>query len=505
MSNLTKNIIYNLFGYISIAITGFVSVRYIFRDLGEDVLGIIYFTSMLNALFLMLMDLGISATTMREVSVHYKEKPNYISQLIRTISLFYWAAFALFGILLYFMTPFIVRHWINLSSMDLADAIYIIRILSVTSLFALPQSLYASIFKGLQRMEYNNIINVVFTVIRQFGTIVILGLGGSLHHVIYLHAACYSFPVFAFIIFAVQYFPKQAFLPAFFSKVIKQNFGFISKLTLQTIVLAIYQQLDRLIISKFLPIGVLGFYSFAYSNVQRAAILQHSVDVAAFPSFSAVYGRKEPKDLISLYRQLQDLICFGNVPVLALVLFILLPLFSYLFNSEIAQIMYLPTVLLCFGAYLSGTIRLPHTLAMAIGKPEINVKKDFYSLLIVLPLTVILVYRFGLIGAGIAFILRFLFAYIYAVPKYCSQCLKMSSIEWYWHIVKILVLTTLTYGVAWFGLTIVKDFSIILIIVAYFSATIIFLIVSFLLIGEELRDVILFRFQILKTKIMEAT
>jgi len=43
MSKLTKNIIFNLIGQSILLVLGFVAVRYIYRGLGEDALGIICF------------------------------------------------------------------------------------------------------------------------------------------------------------------------------------------------------------------------------------------------------------------------------------------------------------------------------------------------------------------------------------------------------------------------------------------------------------------------------
>lgn len=503
MTRLSKNVIYNLMGYVTIATMGFIAVKFIYHDLGDDALGLIYYTSMLNALILMLMDLGISATTMREVSVYFKEDPKYINELIRTGSAFYWVAFILFGILAYFLAPFIVKNWINLATMKPEKAIYIIRVLFIASLFALPQSLYMSLFKGLQRMEYNNYITVFFTIIRQLGAVIILWLDGTLNQIVYLHAACYSLPILVYLFTGFQFFPKIAFIPGFFFRVIKRNLEFISKLTLQTIVLAVYQQIDKIIISKFMPIGVLGFYSFAFSNVQRAAIVQHSIVVAAFPSFSALFGKKNFKGLMAQYRQLQDIICFGNVPFFTLILFMLRPIFSYLFKPEVVEIMQVPTILLCLGAYINGTLRLPYTFATAIGKPEINVKNDFYALIAILPVSAFLVFQYGLVGAGIAFILRYLFGYFYAVPRYCKECFHIPIIKWYGHIFKTTLTSLLTYGIAWLVLSLKHDFSIISLLIAYSSATIAYLLVSFLLIGTELRENIQHQIHLVKSKIMQ--
>ena len=43
MSRLKKNIVYNVAGQVSLLVLSFVAVKFIFSDLGEDALGLIYF------------------------------------------------------------------------------------------------------------------------------------------------------------------------------------------------------------------------------------------------------------------------------------------------------------------------------------------------------------------------------------------------------------------------------------------------------------------------------
>ncbi len=72
MSRLKKNIIYNVFGRVSLVILSFVAVKFIYSGLGEDALGLIYFVLTLNALLSFVLEMGITTTTTREVSAHFE-------------------------------------------------------------------------------------------------------------------------------------------------------------------------------------------------------------------------------------------------------------------------------------------------------------------------------------------------------------------------------------------------------------------------------------------------
>jgi O-antigen/teichoic acid export membrane protein len=274
-------------------------------------------------------------------------------------------------------------------------------------------------------------------------------------------------------------------------------------MTLQTIIGTIIMQVDKLIISKLMPIGVLGYYSIAYGNVSRGLLVTSAITQAAYPSFSALFGAGERKSLMTQYRKLQDLICFVTMPMFAIIPFALLPLFSYMLNRQVAQMLLLPTSLLCLGFYLNSTLRIPHLFALALGRPEIAVKTNSCALFIVTPVTVPLIYFFGLTGAGLSWVLYNIFNYAYAIPRICSQCLKIPVKELYWHVLRFLILAILSYGVAWYALALTNSYSVLSLGTAYTIASIVYLISGYIIIGEELKGTLFGHIQKIKTRFAE--
>ena len=74
MSRLSKNIIYNLIGKVIPIVFSFFAVKYIFGRLGEDALGLIFFTLAMNTVLTTVLNRGISQTSTREVSSHYHDE-----------------------------------------------------------------------------------------------------------------------------------------------------------------------------------------------------------------------------------------------------------------------------------------------------------------------------------------------------------------------------------------------------------------------------------------------
>lgn len=289
MSRLSKNIIYNLFGQGLILVLGFVAVKYIFKQLGEDALGIIYFTLTMNAVLCAVSEIGICSTTVREVSAHFKEEPGYIHDLIRTASLFYWVAYLLLAVIIYFVAPILINKWVNLKTMDAATAMQVLQILGISALLALPRSLYTSIFRGLQRMEFNNFIDVASSALQQFGIIVILAIGGRLLAVVYWIAVSFGVGVLCCIFALHRFFSWQTFVPHYYSTVVKRNLRYSSNMMSISLLAMVHMQFDKIIVSKLLPVSLFGFYGFAYNAVSKTILLTSAVAQAAFPSFSSLF------------------------------------------------------------------------------------------------------------------------------------------------------------------------------------------------------------------------
>ena len=488
MSRLTRNILYNLFGQGLLLCLSFVAVKFIFKQLGQDALGIIYFTFTLNALLTALLALGINETTVREVAAFHEEDPAYIRRLLQTASFFYWSLYLLAAAVLYASAHWLVTKWINLDTLNPSTATMVLRLLGTATLLALPRSFCASILRGIQRMEFINLIDVGASALQQFGAIVVLFLGGGLIQVTLWMAACYLFGLAFYLIVCARFFGGRAFIPRLSTSVIDRNAAFTFKLAGITVFSIIHTQSDKAIVSKLLPLGVFGYYGMAYSAVARGMLVTSSISQAVFPSFSALYKQGDHDGLRRQYDKVQDLLCYAIVPLFAAIPFAARPLFTFVLNAQAARMLLWPVTFLCVGFCMNGTLAIPYVFSLAVGKPEFAARSNYYALFTVLPVTALLVYKFGIAGAGFSWIFYHLFTYAYLVPRLCSECLEMPVWRWFLNVFKVFGLAALTYGGAWAIIALVRPFSVLLLALGFAFASVAFAAVAYRLMGEELRS-----------------
>lgn len=491
MSNLSKNIIYNLLGQALLLALSFVAVRRVFGHLGEDALGLIYFTLSVNTVLTALLEVGISSTVVREIAGHSHDEPAYIEDLIGTASFFCWTACLILAAVVYLGAPLVADKWIALKTLDAASATRVLRVLGVAALVALPQRLYASMFRGLQRMEVNNLIDVATTAIQQLGMILILAAGGRLFQLIYWLALSFGISIATYILVSARFFSWRALLPRYVPMTVARNFKYSSNVTLISVLAAVQTQSDKLVLSRLVPVGLLGFYSVAYNIVARASLLSHAISQAVFPVFSVLSAGENRSSLMVRYHKIQDLVCLATVPVFAAIPFAAVPLFTYVFDRSIANMLLLPVTFLSLGFYMNGTLIVPYFFSLAVGKPEISVRLNLLALFVVLPMTVALIRLFGLAGAGFSWVFYHLLAYAYAVPKICSQCLAITAAEWFAHVGRILVAASLSYGLGWTIANPLGTSSVAALLLAYVGGSGAYALIGYRLMGNELRVTLL--------------
>ena len=490
MTRLTRNVIYNTAGQAAILVISVVAVRYIFRGLGDDAFGIIVFNLILTTVLSSALELGISATIVRQVSSHFETDRDYVRDLVRTASLLYWGFGALLFVVILIAAPFLVTQWVNLRSMDAGTAATMLRILSVTSLVTLPKVLYASVFRGRQRMELNNAIDVGTALLQQAGIVVLVLTGSTAYPVAAWISASATLGIIAYVLVAARVAGWRSLVPALSTTVIRRNIGFTGHMMVISATSLVQSQAPQVIVSKLLPIVQFGYYEFVTSTVNRATLAANAVAQAAFPSLSGLFAAGDRPGLLRQYTKLQDLVCYSTLPLFTAITFAALPVYAYVFNSSAAQELLLPTAFLCLGTWMNATISIPYMLSVAIGKPEIASRLNVYALFVVLPVTVVLILLFGLPGAAFSWVVYHLFAYAYMVPRVAREGLEWPVLGWYVHTAKVLALGVLTYGVAWLALTFVGVFSLPAVVLAYLIGSIAFGAGAYLMIGPDLRETI---------------
>jgi O-antigen/teichoic acid export membrane protein len=249
----------------------------------------------------------------------------------------------------------------------------------------------------------------------------------------------------------------------------------------------IHRQADKVMLSKWLPVGTFAYYAFAAGVISQATLLTGAIAQAALPAFSAALGRGDRLEATRQHRRLHDLLCIATVPIFGAILFAAGPVLVYLFNANVAHQLLIPMIFLCLGSYMNATLTILSVHIISSGNAHIIARSNVLALFIVLPATAAFILKFGLAGAGFSWLLYHLFAYIYVVPQASLECLDMRTEEWYKQVVRILIVAAGTYGPAWIVLDALKVQAIAPVSITFVMATAAFLTATYIMTPSERR------------------
>ena len=485
MSQVRRNIVHNLWGQAGPLFANLYAVHVIFRSLGPDSLGVILFAATLNGVLASALELGISTTTIREIAAYWNYDSPYIHTLIRTFTSFYWTLYLVIAIAVWWWAPILVMDWIHLDTMSPDLAIRVLRVLGVSALLALPRALYSSLFRGLQRMELNNGLDTVATIVQQIGAVLFIYAGVKVYGVVLWFALTYVLWTMAYVAISAMLFPWSALVPGFSTTVIRKNARFSLHMGGVSILSIAHLQSDKLIVSKFLSVAQLGYYTVVSRVVARAASATAAVAQAGFPSLSALLRDDRPA-AVGQYQRLHNFICIGTVPIFAAIVFATVPVLTFLFNSQIAISLLLPMTFLAIGQYMNGTLSMPYIFSLAAGKPEIAYQLNLIALVTSTPAAIWLVYQYGLLGGGFSWVVYHLVAYVYGLPRICRECIGISPLAWYTDIGAIAIVAAASYLGAWIIVVSVAGMHPIALGVGFVGGSIVYLAATDVILGSRL-------------------
>lgn len=449
MNRIARNVSANAFGGIWIVALNLLAIPLQIRILGTEAYGLIGFVTTMQTI-LIVFDLGLPATVVREVAINHDGNHTFSRILIQTCSTVYWVVALLFGGLFMLGSEWIAINWLHVEAIPTAVVVQSLRLLAVYIIFLWPLNIYSSTIAGLQRFDILNFLKIANATFAQLGGIVIL----LLTHDLYTFIAWLLLNAVVFlgihIWMCYRLLPGLSLIPHISRTVIKRVWKFSFDLNLISTFAVLYTQVDRVIISAVLPLRMLGYYSAAYNISVQIASAQNVINGPIMPALSAkstTTDRSTLNDFFVRYAQ-------------ALVYLIALPSFILIFFSykvlnlwagqEVAVNAASVMSLLALGFLLNASMSTNYTLAVATGHTRIIIWVNVVLLFTYIPLLIYLVVTHGIIGAALAWVALNLYHLSVFVPLTQRRILGSTAIAWLRYILLPFgLLGTLVFGTGW--------------------------------------------------------
>ncbi|TBO43306.1 oligosaccharide flippase family protein [Pedobacter kyonggii] len=443
---------------------GFASI-YLFIPLYIDFLGveayaIISFYSLILGL-ISFADAGLSSAITREFAKDTQASDKY--SLLAIVERYYLLICVLiFGVIFSFSST-IASHWLNSQKIANSDISYYVKLIGLGAVMQLISSLYFGALMGLQVQVRANVMQVSWSILRTVGIITIFYFyQASLELFLIWQIVCNLVYVIVLRYSVIKYLKSFSVnLIRTITKLPSEIKVYISGMVVVAIISAINTQADKLVTSSLFSLSEFGYYSLASTLAQVPLLLASPLAIAVFPILSRLASIKDTQAQETSFRNFTYLLNIMVIPI-GIIIFIyareivVLWTGKRMFVEDILQkIVYIVRLLTIGGVFLALQL-LPFYYLLSNGQTRYTVKQGLVQLVFGVPALYLFVKYFGIIGAGIPWLLINFFSYVYLYYVLFSSYLKENAFLFFF--TTLLVPLLITFGVTIFFYLIFEQF-----------------------------------------------
>lgn len=308
------------------------------------------------------------------------------------------------AVALWFVVPTLVRAVLNVPPALEAEAIAGFRVLAAAAPLIVVNAALWGVLAAFGRFRAANLVNIPISIFYYLGPILLLTVWDSLTGVMLALVACRLAMTLAYALLARRDVPGLGLSRIEPRKVVPLlrlgGWMTFSGLLTQALLYA-----DRFLIGAFLTLSAVAFYATPLDLVLRMWILPVAVTQALMPALAASFGTR-PAETAALLRQGMLGILLLALPACLLLTGAAWELLALWLGRDFADGGAGVLRILGIGIFFSCLAFAPSSLLDAIGRPDVTARFALLQGLVFLPLTVVLLLRWGIEGAAIAWAAR---------------------------------------------------------------------------------------------------
>lgn len=453
MDKTTKvNIASNVVGNGINAVLGIVFVPIYIKYIGTEGYGLMgLFATVQTALYLL--DMGLSTTLNRELagfSTNAVENRVKMLNTTRTYEVAFWVLSFSGSIGAIAISYFLAQYWVNPTHFSRADIFFYFTLLSISFMLFLPRGLYAGGLLGLQRHLAMNSANIVGSIVKYVGAILVL---------VFIEASPRAFFGWQIIASLCQtvlmavvlwyYLPGSFFKARFSTKILRGGKNFALGLTGISLTAIILTQIDKVILSKILTLEQFGYYSFASVIGFGLFQLISPIFQTYFPKISHDYASGNTAQLAQTYHQASKIMAIALIPLAAVLAFFSKPILQiWTHNTALVENAYIIVAILTIGTALNGLVNMPYTLSLAGNRPDLAFKTNIVMIVLLVPFTILGANWYGGVGASMGWLILNILYILFFINIVHNRFLISEKADWFLKdIVPVLAISFLISGV----------------------------------------------------------
>ncbi|MDP2371478.1 oligosaccharide flippase family protein [Rhodoferax sp.] len=416
------------------ALMGLAFIPVYIRYLGVEAWGLVGFMAMMQAWFALL-DMGLAPTLSREMArfsagAHSAQS---IRNLLRSLETVYVSVALSVVMIVWLAAPLLASQWLQVERLPVQEVAQAITLMGWVLAARMAEQVYRGAILGLQQLVWLNAAQSVLATLRWGGAVAVLAWVSPTVEAFFLWQGAVS--VLTLAVFAVQtyrWLPRAPRAARFDLNELRLVARYAGGMAVTTVLALLLTQVDKLLLSKLLPLDQFGYYTLAGSVSGALYFLVGPLSTAVAPRLTELVARSDQATLVATYhRASQWTAVFLIAPALVLATFSERVLLAWSGEPALAQHAGPLLGVLAVGTMLNGFMQVPYMMQLAHGWTGLAVRLNAVAVVMIVPAIFWAVPRYGSLGAAWVWLVLNAF-YVLVGIQFMHRSLLLRE-KWRWY------------------------------------------------------------------------
>lgn len=417
-----------------VSLVGIVLMPVYLRLLGAEGVGLIGLFVMAQAL-LPLLDLGLSAVLSREMSRFRAGHLDAGEAWLKLRSLVW--LFSLIGAIVIMLVAgsrgVLASSWLRLGELAGSEVEYCLVAMALAAVLRWVAGIYRSALLGLEEHRWLNVSAFALATIKHVGVLPLLVWGSPTAFAYFsYHAGAGLLELLVLRYAMARSLPIPAAKPALrWSAGLREAWSLAGAMTFLSVVWILFNQMDKLILSRVLSLADYGYFALATSLAGGVLVLIPPLAQVLQPRLTVLATQGRTAELAKLYRAASQgsaalFVAVGGTAAL------LAPLLLHAWIGDPAVAIDVAPTLFWYGiaSALVGILSLPFMLQFAYGELSLHVRGNILLCFLGLPTLAFTSAMFGAVGAGITLCSTRVLFLLFWIPQVHRRFIPEISSRW---------------------------------------------------------------------------
>lgn len=433
LSSLRANVIANYAGQLYAAGTNIVFVPVQVRLLGAEAYGLVGFFAVLSG-WLQLLDVGLSPTLARETAKYRAgalDAPAY-TQLLRALEWLFLCVGVLIAGAVFAASGPIATGWLRPQMLSPGAVGNAVALMGLAFAFRWQATLSRSVLVGLERLVWLNFVTAAFASLRSIGVLAVLRWVDASPKAFFLYQTAVAALELIVLRISVRVLVDFGGTSLRWSMApIRRIAPFSLTIALTSSAWVLVTQMDKLILSKLLPLSEYAWFSLAVTAATGISLVAGPIGQAVQPRLTYLFADDEHGSFRSTYSDATQTLSATALTASLFLAFGARPiLWMWTGNAQLAEKTAPVLSFYALGNGLLAVTAMTYYLQIAGGDLRLHVRGILAFVAALLPMIVVATRSRGMVGASTAWLVANLLFFAVWTPVVHHRFLPGIHLRW---------------------------------------------------------------------------